>query len=194
MTTTDEVRGSRALALRLAVAFAAAAIAAAGCRATIGDAVTETQARAIADTLEGMVRRAYDFSSPNGDVAKRLLSLYPDTGRVVSASAGRVLTSRDSLAEGIRYFWESMGRNMREPRIIWEQMATDVLGSRSAVVTATYRIPHRTPRGEPHELAGAMTLVFSKRGDRWVVVQEHLSDRPGPEADMSDPAAAAPPR
>jgi ketosteroid isomerase-like protein len=176
--------------VRLALAFGAAAVAAVGCRATVGDAVTETQARAIADTLEGMVRRAYDFSAPNA--TRRLLSLYPDTGRVVSASGGRMLTSRDSLAEGIRYFWESMGRNMREPRIIWEQMATDVLGSHSAVVSATYRIPHRTPRGEPHELAGAMTLVFSKRGDRWVVVQEHLSDRPGPEVDMSEPTAREP--
>jgi len=170
----------------------AAATVAVGCRAIGGDAVTETQARAIADTLEGMVKRAYDFASPGGDAARRLLSLYPDTGRVVSASGGRMLTSRDSLAEGIRYFWESMGRNMREPRIIWEQMITDVLGSRSAVVTATYRIPHRTPRGDPHELAGAMTLVFSKRGDQWVVVQEHLSDRPGSEADMSQPAPGAP--
>src|SRR3712207_9444470 len=84
--------------------------------------------------------------------------------------------------------------NMQNPRLIWERVVTDVLGSGSAVVTATYRIPHRTPRGEPHELAGAMTLVFSKRGDRWVVVQEHLSDRPGPEADMSEPTAGTAPR
>jgi len=149
----------------------------ASCR-TGGGALTETQSRAIADTLEGMVKRAYDFSAPGGEATKRLLSLYPDTGRVVSASGGRMLTSRDSLAEGIRYFWESTGRNMREPRLVWERTVTDVLGPDAAVVTATYRIPHRTPRGEPHELAGAMTLVFAKRGDRWVVVQEHLSDRP----------------
>jgi ketosteroid isomerase-like protein len=169
--------------------LAAAAFAAVACSATSDEAVTETQARAIADTLEGMVKRAYDFSAPTADAAKRLLSLYPDTGRVVSTSAGRMLTSRDSLSEGIRYFWESTGRNMREPRMIWEQMVTDVLGSRGAVITATYRIPHRTPRGEPHELAGAMTLVFAKRGDRWVVVQEHLSDRPeaAPAAEEAGP-------
>ncbi len=165
-------------ALTIVVALAAA------CRGQ-GDSVTETQSRAIADTLEAMVKRAYDFSAPRGEATKRLLSLYPDTGRVVSASGGRMLTSRDSLAEGIRYFWESTGRNMQQPRLIWERMITDVLSSRSAVMTATYRIPHRTPRGEPHEIAGAMTLVFAKRGDRWVVVQEHLSDRPTPEADMS---------
>ena len=164
--------------LRPALALAAAAIVAAGCRAATADALTETQVRAITDTVEEMVKRAYDFSAPGADPTKRLLSLYADTGRVVSASGGRMLTSRDSLAQGIRYFWESTGRNMREPRLIWEQMVTDVLGSGAAVVTATYRIPHRTPRGEPHELAGAMTLVFVKRGDRWVVVQEHLSDRP----------------
>jgi len=133
------------------------------------------------------VRRAYDMSRPRSGMggAERLLSLYPDSGRVVSASGGRMVTSRDSLADGIRYFWESVGQNMQEPRWIWERMVTDVLSDRSAVMTATYRVPHRTPRGSPHELAGAMTLVFAKRGDRWVVVQEHLSDRPTPEADMS---------
>jgi ketosteroid isomerase-like protein len=143
--------------------------------------LTEAERRAVADTLEGMVERAYDLSDRQAGAVERLLSLYPDSGRVVSASGGRMLTSRDSLADGIRYFWESVGRNMQEPRWIWERMITDVLDRNSAVVTATYRVPHRTPRGTPHELAGAMTLVFARRGGRWVVVQEHLSDRPTTE-------------
>jgi ketosteroid isomerase-like protein len=149
----------------------------AGCRAS-DSALTDLERRSIADTVEAMVKRAYDLSEPTSGATDRLLSLYPDSGRVVSASGGRILTSRDSLADGIRYFWESTGQNMREPRWIWERMVTDVLSPNSAVVTATYRIPHRTPRGQPHELAGAMTLVFARRGGRWVVLQEHLSDRP----------------
>jgi hypothetical protein len=148
--------------------------------------LTDSERRAIADTLEGMVKRAYDVSGPSTGAMGRLLSLYPDSGRVVSASGGRMLTSRDSLADGIRYFWESIGRNMREPRWIWEQMITDVIDRDAAVVTATYRVPHRTPRDVPHELAGAMTLVFARRGGRWVVVQEHLSDRPPTEEPTSD--------
>jgi ketosteroid isomerase-like protein len=168
------------------------AVVSVACQATAGDAVTETQSRAIADTLEAMVKRAYDFSAPGVGGAERLLSLYPDTGRVVSASGGRMLTSRDSLADGIRYFWESTGRNMQQPRIIWERVVTDVLGGRAAVVTATYRIPHLTPRGQPHELAGAMTMVFAKRGDRWVVVQEHLSDRPPAAPAQAAPATVGP--
>jgi hypothetical protein len=148
-----------------------------GCRPSDSD-LTEVQRRAIADTVEGLLRRAYDLSAPSAGGAERLLSLYPDSGRVVSASGGRMLTSRDSLADGIRYFWESTGQNMRQPRWIWERMSTDVIDRNAAVITATYRIPHRTPRGEPHELAGAMTLVFARRGGRWVVLQEHLSDRP----------------
>jgi ketosteroid isomerase-like protein len=150
---------------------------AAGCASDRGS-LTPTQRAAIADTLETIVRRAYDLSAPGPEAAARLISLYADTGRVVSASGGRILTSRDSLVEGIRYFWESTGRNMRDPRWVWERTVTDVLSPDAAVVTATYRVPHRTPRGEPHELAGAMTLVFARHGDRWVVVQEHLSDRP----------------
>src|ERR687895_1231370 len=164
------------VASRLSLIYAA--LISLACRAPEGEALTETQSRAIADTLEAMVKRAYDFSAPSAGAAERLLSLYPESGRVVSASGGRMLTSRDSLADGIRYFWESTGQNMREPRWIWERMSTDVIDRNAAVITATYRIPHRTPRGEPHELAGAMTLVFARRGDRWAVVQEHLSDRP----------------
>jgi len=163
-----------ALRLTLVLFFLAAGT---GCRAR-GDELTPVARRAIADTVERMVRQAYDLSAPNASAADRLLSLYPDSGRVVSASGGRMLTSRDSLADGIRYFWESTGQNMREPRWIWEQMVTDVLDRNAAVVTATYRIPHRTPRGQPHELAGAMTMVFARRNGRWIVVQEHLSDRP----------------
>jgi ketosteroid isomerase-like protein len=48
----------------------------------------------------------------------------------------------------------------------------------AAVVTTTYRVPHLTPAGAPHVLAGAWTAVFARRGGRWVIVQEHLSDVP----------------
>lgn len=167
----------------------------AGACVTTDGSFNETERRAVADSLEGMVSRAYDFSDTSGDGLRRLVSLYPDSGRVVSASDGRMLTSRDSLVDGIRYFWESVGRNMQGPRWIWERMVTDVLDRNSAVMTATYRVPHRTPQGASHELAGAMTLVFARRGGRWVVVQEHLSDRPGvgPSSGMS-PDTTAPRR
>jgi ketosteroid isomerase-like protein len=162
--------------------FALLLTACASDRRPLGDA----ERRAVADTLEDMIKRAYDVSGPSAGAVERLLSLYPESGRVVSASGGRMLTSRDSLAEGVRYFWESTGRNMREPRWIWEQVITDVLDRDAAVVTATYRVPHRTPRGTPHELSGAMTLVFARRDGRWVVVHEHLSDRPTAEESTSD--------
>lgn len=179
---------------RLAIlAFFVIAPFAAGCSPSRGS-LTDSERRAIADTVEGLLRRAYDVSGPSAG-ADRLISLYSDSGRIVSASAGRIMTSRDSLAEGIRYFWESIGQNMREPRWIWERMATDVLSPDAAVVTATYRVPHRTPRGEPHEIAGAMTLVFARRGGRWVVIQEHVSDRPPnqePVPPMSGDTARSP--
>ena len=66
---------------------------------------------------------------------------------------------------------------MRDPTWTWEQFHVDVLGRNAAAVTATYRVPHRTPTGEPHVIAGALTMVFERRDGRWVVVQEHLSDR-----------------
>jgi len=138
--------------------------------------LTPSQTSEIRAEVERAMREAYDLSKPN--VAERMLSLYPASGPVVSAAGGRVVGSKDSLAAGIRYFWNNVGSNMRSPQWIWEHFYVDVLSPTSAVVTATYRIPHRDPQNMPHEIAGAMTEVFEKRNGRWVIVQEHLSDRP----------------
>jgi ketosteroid isomerase-like protein len=100
----------------------------------------------------------------------------------VSASSGQVIASRDSIALGIKQFWENVGVNMREPKWIWEEMLFDVPAPNVAVMTARYHISHLTPRNQPHTIGGAWTAVFQKRGDRWYVIQEHLSDRPS----MSD--------
>ncbi len=132
--------------------------------------------RTIADSLARQVKAAYDLSKP--DVAQRMLSLYPPAGPVVSASAGRMTTSRDTLAMGIKAFWDNVGVNMRQPQWVWDKMVVDVLAPNAAVMTATYHIPHLTPQNQPHVIAGAWTAAFEKRGSRWYVVQEHLSDVP----------------
>jgi len=119
---------------------------------------------------------AYDFTSPH--VVDNLMSLYAPAGRVVSASAGGVTTTRDSLRLGIEAFWTNVGRNMRNPRVEWTSMLIDVLAPNVAVMTATYRIPHTQPNGLPHVIGGAWTAVFELRNGRWVIVQEHLSDNP----------------
>jgi ketosteroid isomerase-like protein len=89
-----------------------------------------------------------------------------------------MLTSRDSIVRGIRYFWENVGVNMRNPTWVWDSMIIDVLSPDAAVMTATYHIPHRTPANVAHTLGGAWTAVFRRDGSRWVIVQEHLSDAP----------------
>jgi hypothetical protein len=132
--------------------------------------------RVIADSLARQVKAAYDLSKP--DVAQRMLSLYPPSGPIVSASAGRMTTSRDTLAMGIKAFWDNVGVNMRQPQWVWDKMVVDVLAPNAAVMTATYHIPHLTPQNQPHVIAGAWTAAFEKRGSRWYVVQEHLSDVP----------------
>jgi ketosteroid isomerase-like protein len=139
--------------------------------------MTKVERDAIADTLRGLIVRAYDLTTP-GDKVARLMSLYPPAGPVVSASSGQVTMSRDSLQAGIRAFWDNVGRNMRDPKWTWGGMHVDVLAPDAAVVTTTYRVPHLTPMGEPHVIAGAWTAVFQRRDDRWVIVQEHLSDLP----------------
>jgi len=146
--------------------------------------VSDGERQAIIDSLTRQVKAAYDLTKPNAE--QRLLSLYPTTGRVVSAAGGQVITSRDTLAMGIQAFWQNVGSNMKDPHWIWDQMIFDVLSPTSAVMTARYHVPHMTPRNMPHTIAGAWTAVFQKRGDRWYVIQEHLSDLPA----LPDSAAA----
>ena len=138
--------------------------------------VSPDERRAIASEIDAKVRDAYDLSKPGSE--GRMIALYADTGRIVSASTGRAIASRDTVIEGIKLFWKYVGANMKQPKWSWTKTYVDVLSPNAAVFTGTYRVPHLTPRGEPHEIAGAMTLVFEKRGQKWGVVQEHLSDAP----------------
>lgn len=149
------------------------------CRSADSAPLSSTERERVAREVEERLRTATDLGA-SGDPLERLLGLYPDTGRVVSAGSGMVVTSRDSLAAALGTFWSNVGRNMRSPQWRWGTMHVDVLAPDAAVVTATYRIPHLTPRGEPHVVGGAWTAVFQRRDGRWVVVQEHLSDVLGP--------------
>ena len=176
------------------VAFAAltlAAVAMPACARPASDFPSARERAAIADTLQRMVVAAYDITKP-GDAVGRMMSLYAPTGDVVSASAGHVTVSRNSVEAGIRAFWTYVGQNMRNPRWQWDPMHVDVLSRDAAVLTATYKVPHLTPRGMPHVIAGAMTEVFVRRNGRWVVVQEHLSDVPAAAMDSATAAGSMP--
>ena len=173
---TRRLRTSFHLALFVAAAIAAACAGPPPERSGLMHA----QAEEIRQEIRAEVTRAYDLSKP--DVADRMLSLYPDSGRIISAAGGKILTTRDSLAAGIHYFWDNVGRYMQHPTWVWKQMIIDVLSPNAAVMTATYHIPHRTPAGLPHDIGGAWTAVFVREGGKWVIIQEHLSDLPaGPD-------------
>lgn len=153
--------------------LAAAAVLASGCtRAGVTPADRDAAVRAIRQE----VTAAYDFSRPGA--AARMMALYTPAGRIVSASAGRVTTSRDSLRAGIQAFWDNVGRNMRNPRVEWTAMYFNVVSPTAAVMTAVYRIPHVQPNGMRHVIGGAWTALWERQGDRWYIVQEHLSDDP----------------
>ena len=151
-----------------------------GCRA---QAPSAEERAAIAAEIEREVKSAYDLKNP--DRVKSFLTLYSDTGRVLSSSGGRVITSRDTIAQGIRDFWQYVGSNMKNPTWMWDRFVVDVLSREAAVMTATYHVPHTTPQGRPHIIGGAWTAVFRKEGSRWVIVQEHLSDIPPALADSA---------
>lgn len=144
------------------------------------DYVPAAERQAIADTLRALVERAYDFSQP--DAPRQLLTLYPDSGRVISAAAGRVTTTRSALAAEITGFWQRVGQNMSGPKFEMGSSYVDVITRDAAVMTFTYTIPHRTPAGAPHTIGGAWTALWRRQDGRWTIVQEHLSDAPDPNA------------
>ncbi|MEO5816810.1 MAG: DUF4440 domain-containing protein [Gemmatimonadaceae bacterium] len=163
--------------VRRAIGLVSVAGAAGACAPSGPATIPPAQRAAIADTIKTLITNAYDLSKP-GDPVKRLMSLYPPAGPVISASGGQVSTSRDTLEAGIRAFWDNVGTNMHNPKWTWGPMRVDVLAPDAAVVTTTYRVPHLTPAGVPHVIAGAWTAVFQRKDGRWVIVQEHLSDSP----------------
>lgn len=150
-------------------------------RAAESPTLTSDQRRAVEDTVTALLHAATNLSPNDGSDAagaERMLALYPDSGKVVSASGGYLIVGRDSLESAVRGFWENVGQNMVRPEWRWGEFHVDVLSPNSAVVTASYRIPHMTPTGYAHVIGGVWTAVFTNRNGRWVVVQEHLSDAP----------------
>ncbi len=175
-------------------------LSAAGCKATeapgaptpSASGVSAEGQRAIADTITRLIENAYDLTQP--EPVQRLMSLYPDSGAVISATDGRITASRDSIRGSIESFWESMGRNMQRPKWVWGERRIDVLSPTSAVITATYNNTHAAPSGEAHTIGGAWTAVFQKRRGRWVIIHEHLSAGSQTMGPMTSGAPPAPPQ
>ena len=136
---------------------------------------------AIARELRTRLTEAYDLS--RGDVVRRMMSIYPASGRVVSATAGRITTTRDSLQMAMNAFWDGVGQYMVEPKWTWDRVEVDVLSREAAVVTASYLVPHWTDRGTPHVIGGTWTTVWQQGTEGWRVTSEHLSDMPRPVAE-----------
>ena len=145
--------------------------------------VSDSDRKAITDSLEKLVTRAYDLSAPAP--VQRMMSLYPESGPIYSTSSGHISTTRKELQDQIATFWQYVGSNMRNPKWEWTAMHVDVLAPDAAVMTASYRVPHLTPMNMQHVIAGAWTAAFVNRGGKWVVIQEHLSDVPAAIADSA---------
>jgi hypothetical protein len=166
--------GRQVLSILMGLSVAAAIAGSFGCSPRTAADMPASEKTAIADSLKRLVVSAYELSRP--DPVKNLMSLYPAGGRVISASGGAMTTTHPQLEQGIKTFWTYVGQHMRQPRWEWTSMNVDVLAPDAAVMTSTYRIPHQTPMGLDHIIGGAWTAVFQKQEDRWVIIQEHLSD------------------
>lgn len=138
--------------------------------------LSESERAEISDAIRKRLVAAYDLSQR--DMVSGLMSVYPPDDQVISAAGGRVTASRDTLEAGVRSFWETTGKFMKNPRWEWGPMHVDVLSRDAAVLTTTYVVPHLTPEDEPHIIGGAWTSVWKRLGGNWYIVREHLSDMP----------------
>ena len=151
-----------------------------------GADLTSVDSTAIADSIRAMARSAYDLAE--GKAVEHMMSVYPPSGRIVSATAGRVTSTRDSLQQAVDAFWQGVGRFMVRPRWEWGSMTVDVLDRNVVVMTAQYTVPHWTPEGAPHVLGGVWTSVWSRQDGRFRVIHEHLSDLPRALAEQMEAA------
>ena len=78
----------------LCLAASAGVFSAAACGSGDHPPLSASERTAIADSLKRMVVAAYDLSKT--DVVSRMMSLYPPSGRVISAAAGSVFSSNAS--------------------------------------------------------------------------------------------------
>jgi len=169
-------RSPRRTRIAMISAFAAVAVAA-SCRSPApSPTLSPAESAAIADSIRAVVARAYDLST--GDVPARMLSVYPGEGRVVSATAGRVTATRELVGSAVTSFWEGVGQYMVRPTWTWDAIQVDVISRDAAVMTAQYTVPHWTSEGNPHVIGGVWSAVWQRRGGRWLVTHEHLSDMP----------------
>lgn len=157
--------------------------------------ISPSEARALGDSIRAIVQGAYDLSS--GDVPKRMLSVYPESGRVVSATAGRVTSTRALLETSVNAFWEGVGQYMIKPTWTWTSLEVEAIDRNTAMMTAQYTVPHWTDVGAPHVIGGVWTALWQRRGGRWAITHEHLSDMPRASAEAIEatmPTIAPTPR
>src|SRR6185312_11626512 len=110
---------------KIAALAGLAGLAGPGCSSGSAPGVTAIQRIAAERAIRTEVEAAYDFTRP--DVPGNLMALYAPTGPILSASGGRITTSRDSLRAGIQAFWTNVGQNMRDAHVEWTAMHIDVL-------------------------------------------------------------------
>ncbi len=177
------------------VSFALAPLAGCNGASSKGTTLSQADARAIGDSIQAIVKGAYDLSK--GDVPTRMLSVYPDSGRVVSATAGRVTSTRALLETSVNAFWDGVGQYMIRPTWTWTNLEVEAIDRNTAMMTAQYTVPHWTDVGAPHVIGGAWTALWQRRGGRWVITHEQLSDMPRASAEAVEatmPAIAPTPR
>jgi len=131
--------------------------------------LTEAQRTAIADS----VRQADDqlFAALNAKDVQRMMSFYVPGDDVISADAGMIYPSRDSLEKSSRAFWSSL----KSVSIARDQQRIAVLAPKAVVVTETWHGTFTDSAGKSMDTKGAYTVVWERRDDGWKILAENNS-------------------
>lgn len=102
----------------------------------------------------------------------RVTDFYADDA-VVHATFNDHLGTRDDV-------WEYFSRLLRHDgfHVVIEGLRARGLSRRSATISGFYTYVYEE-HGERIEVPARFTLVFARRGERWLIVEHHSSVRPG---------------
>jgi ketosteroid isomerase-like protein len=108
-----------------------------------------------------------------GDTVAAMADYLP-SGPLVSASGGKLATSRDSVIAGLRSFYQTT--KSRELTI--RSTKIDVLAPDVAALTADFVLSSKDSAGKSNEVRGVYSAVLATRDGRLRIIQENQSNAP----------------
>ncbi|HXY19848.1 MAG TPA: DUF4440 domain-containing protein [Gemmatimonadales bacterium] len=131
--------------------------------------LTETQQGAIADSVRQADSKIWQ--SLNARDVGAMLGFYVPGNELISADAGMIYPSRDSLEKSTRAFFGSA----RTVLMVRDQQRIAVLAANAAVATEAWHGIVVDTSGRSMNLSGAYTAVWKRVPEGWRIVADNNS-------------------